>query len=182
MNEADIIIAHNGIKFDVKVMNGRFFKYGLDLPAPYQVIDTFQHAVKRFKLPSSGLNYIAKYLNLPQKKPTDFKLWVSCMKGDKEALTRMDEYCRQDVLVLEDVYLAMRKYIQPHPAVGFNIGSDISSCPTCGSEDLKKEGTYKTTVNEYDTYRCKCCGSISRSRKSNISKEDKQHILVSVPR
>lgn len=180
MNEADVLIAHNGIKFDVKIMNGRFFKHGLDLPTPYQVIDTFQHAVRRFRLPSSGLNYIAKYLGLPQKKPTDFKLWIDCMKGDEKSLQRMDEYCCQDVRVLEDVYLAMRKYIQPHPNFGLYIESDVEVCPVCGSDELEKVGTYATTVNLYDTYRCKCCGSLTRSRQSTL--KSRQHITSSIPR
>ena len=180
LNEADIVIAHNGIKFDIKHMNGRFLKHELDLPMPYQVIDTFRHSVKNMKIPSHGLNYIAKYLGLGRKDKTDFQLWLDAMKGDPAQLRRMDEYCRQDVRLLEDVYLKLRPYIQPHPNLGLYIESDVEVCPSCGSDELEKQGTYATTVNLYDAYRCKCCGSITRSRQSKIKK--RQHITSSVPR
>jgi len=180
LDEADIVIAHNGIKFDVKHMNGRFLKYGMDLPSPYQVIDTFRHSVKNMKLPSHGLDYIAKYLGLEAKKSTNFQLWVDCMKGDSTALHKMDDYCRNDVKVLEDVYLKMRSMIQPHPNLGVYIESDTKVCPSCGCADLKQQGTYATTVNLYDTYRCKNCGSLTRSRRSKLHK--REHVTSSVPR
>lgn len=179
LNEADIVIAHNGLNFDIKVMNGRFLKYDLNLPMPYQVIDTFKHSTKRMRLPSHGLNYIAKYLGVGNKIKTDFQLWVDSMKGDEVALQQMDEYCKMDVKVLEDVYLKMRPLIQPHPNLGLFIESDTQTCPSCGSNDLELQGTYATTVNLYDAYRCKCCGSITRSRRAHPRKE---HITSSVPR
>lgn len=180
MDEADVLIAHNGLKFDIKMINGRFFKHDLDLPSPYQVIDTFRHATKRFRLPSSGLNFIAKMLGLGKKDDTDFQLWVDCMKGDTEALKKMDKYCKQDTKLLEDVYLKMRPYIQPHPNLGIYIESDVQVCPACGSDELESNGTYATTVNLYESYRCKCCGSQTRSRKSKL--ESREHITSSIPR
>lgn len=181
-NEADIIIAHYGDAFDIKMMNGRFLKYGMNLPMPYQSIDTKKAASKRLRLPANNLNYIARYLGLGQKHSTNFQLWVDCMNGDKDALNKMDKYCQQDVKILEDVYLHLRPFIQPHPNLGLFIETDTVSCPSCGSTNLKKEGVYTTTVNQYDAYRCGDCGSITRSRKSKISTEERKTITSSVPR
>jgi len=39
-NEADVIIAHNGDQFDIKVATGRFILHGLKPPSPFKTIDT----------------------------------------------------------------------------------------------------------------------------------------------
>jgi DNA polymerase elongation subunit (family B) len=180
LDEADIVIAHYGDMFDIKMMNGRFFKYNLNLPMPYKTIDTKKAAGKRMRLPALNLNYIARYMGLETKHTTNFQLWVDCMAGDPEALEKMDKYCQQDVKILEDVYLKLRPYIQPHPNLGLFIESDAKACPACASTKLKKEGTYQTTVNLYDAYRCQDCGSITRSRHAH--KLNKDGITSSVPR
>jgi len=182
LDEADIVIAHNGNKFDIKKMNGRFIKYDLNLPSPYQSIDTYLAARKRLNLSSLKLDFIAEYLGLPRKSSTSFQLWLDSMAGDQEALDDMTKYCDQDVRVLEDVYLKLRPFIQPHPNLGLFIESDAKVCPSCASTNLKREGQYATTVNLYDAYRCDDCGSITRSRHSSITKEEKQTITSSVPR
>ena len=40
MDEADAVVAHNGIDFDVKVANARFLAHGFGPPSPYKSIDT----------------------------------------------------------------------------------------------------------------------------------------------
>lgn len=182
LNEADIVIAHYGDRFDIRMMNGRFLKYGMNLPMPYKSIDTKKAAGKRMSLPALNLNYIARYLGLPQKHSTNFQLWKDCMHGDADALDRMNEYCKNDVEVLEDVYLQLRPFIQPHPNLGLFIESDTKVCPSCGGTDLKKEGQYQTTVNLYDAFRCGDCASITRSRNTSLSQDEKKTITSSVPR
>lgn len=179
LDEADIVIAHFGDAFDIKMMNGRFLKHGLNMPMSYNSIDTKKVSSRKMRLPSHSLNYVSRYLGLEQKNPTDFSLWERCMAGESSALKEMDDYCQQDVKVLEDVYLKLRPFIQPHPQMGFNIEADAKICPTCGHDDLEKQGVYQTTVNQYDGFRCKKCGSITRSRKALPRSE---HITSSVPR
>lgn len=182
LDEADIVIGHNSDNFDIKKMNGRFIKYGLNLPSPFRSIDTYKAARKRLNLSSLKLGFIAEYLGVSEKQDTNFQMWVDCLAGNQDQLNKMARYCDQDVKVLEDVYLQLRPFIQPHPPIGFNIETDISHCPACGSDDLKQEGTYTTNVNQYDAYRCKSCGSISRSRKSNITGKQREGILSPTPR
>ncbi len=182
LDEADITITHNGDRFDIKKMNGRFAKYGLNLPSPYQSIDTYKAARKRLSLPSLSLDYIAKYFGIEPKHDTDFQLWKDCMHGDEEALERMDKYCKHDVEILEDVYLNIRPFITSHPNFGLFIETNSKACPACGCEDLKKVGTYTTTVNMYDAFRCQDCGSLTRSRHSNVSQEKKKQVTRSIAR
>jgi hypothetical protein len=60
----------------------------------------------------------------------------------------------------------MRPFIKPHPNVGLYITEDVHSGPSCGSRELESGGVYATSVNTYEAFRCKSCGSVGRSRKS----------------
>jgi len=179
LNEADVVIAHNALKFDIKRINTRFLYNGLKPPLPYQIVDTLLHARKRFAITSNKLNYIGKFLGLGEKIDTGgFDLWKRCMKGDAEALKEMEVYNIQDVKLLEDVYLELLPYIKPHPNVGLFVSEDVHSCPSCGSSDLSWEGTYTTYANKYDAFRCNNCGSIGRSR---TAKPKGKNITISTP-
>jgi len=181
--EADIIIAHNLDKFDHKRANTRFLKYGLGLPTPFQTIDTLRHARKKFAITSNRLDYIAKdFLNIEGKLSTSKDLWRKAIEGCKESLNEMQTYCDQDVRVLEEVYLHLRPYIQPHPNIGLQIATNTQCCPSCGSTDIVLKGTYRTYISEYESFRCNSCQSIGRLRKNNTPKEVKDRLTVSTPK
>jgi len=179
LEEADVLVAHNGVKFDIKRINTRFLKNGLKPPMPYQVIDTLLHARKRFSITSNKLNYIGKFLGLGEKLDTGgFDLWKRCMEGDSSALEEMETYNIQDVRLLEDVYLELLPFISPHPNVSLFVAEDICTCPSCGSSNLKWEGRYTTYANTYDAFRCEGCGSIGRSR---TAKPKGKNLTISTP-
>lgn len=184
IDEADIVIAHNALKFDVRKMNSRFLLNGLTPPSSYEVIDTLVHARKRFAMSSNKLDYLAKLLNVGGKVSHEgFPLWKKCVKGDDEALKTMSEYNDGDVTLLEEVYLKMRPWIKPHPNVGLHVEDNLQVCPSCGSSDLVWSGSvYRTYVNEYPTCKCNKCGAEARSRKAITSKERRDNLLVSLPR
>lgn len=168
LNEADIVIAHNGKKFDIKKINARFFLYDMGLPSPVKVIDTLQQIRSVMALTSNRLDYIAKFKGLEGKlSHTGIELWIDSMAGDKEALDLMDKYCKQDVQALEDVYMVLRPYMKNHPNVGLFIDKDVTACHTCGSEDLIWDGVYTTNYNSYDKYQCGNCKTWGASRKNN---------------
>lgn len=51
-----------------------------------------------------------------------------------------------------------------HITLNKNPGK-VVRCTKCGSDDLVDTGKLAhTAVNSYYTYRCNCCGGISRSR------------------
>lgn len=181
-DEADVIIWHNGSRFDRRVAQTRFIAHRLNLPSHYQEVDTLLHARKKFKISSNRLDYLGEFLGVGRKIETEKGLWGLVESGDEEAMDRMSLYCDQDVRLLEDVYLEMRPYIQPHPNVGlFEDNTSELTCPTCGSHELDEAGDYATTVNIYQSYRCKSCGSLSRVRKGiAVSKRD--GIMSSLPR
>lgn len=185
VNQADMIIAHNGVKFDMPKLNSRFIFHKLNPPLPYQQIDTLVHIRKNFGFSSNKLDYVNKILSLPRKLEHEgMELWVKCMKGDTEALARMEEYNRQDVLVLEETYLRIRAWIKPHPNLGLHIlDQQEERCPSCGSNNLKEESKdYHTTVNVYEQLRCNDCGAIARKRKAKTTVKERRFVLSSSPK
>jgi DNA polymerase elongation subunit (family B) len=181
VNEADIVIAHNGEKFDMPKLNSRFIINQLNPPLPYQQIDTLKHIRRQFGFTSNKLDYVNKLLNLERKKETNFELWERCMKGDSKALSEMEAYNVQDVRILEETYLLIRAWIKPHPNMGlFILDEKEHRCPNCGSNDLTAEGKmYYTSANAYELMRCSNCGASSRKRLGAINIKEKRHLLIS---
>jgi len=184
LNEADIVIAHNGKKFDIPKLNQKFLIYKLNPPLPYQLIDTLDHIRKQFKFTSNKLDYVNQVLNLTRKTEHEgFPLWEKCYKGDAKALNTMLEYNIGDVKILEETYLNIRAWIKPHPNLGLFILDELERCPTCGSDDLIEEGKdYHTTVNIFPSLRCKNCGASGRRRLSKLTVTEKRTVLVSLPK
>jgi DNA polymerase elongation subunit (family B) len=185
LNDADIVIAHNGQDFDIPKINSRFLLHGFMPPLPYQVIDTLKHIRKQFGFTHNKLDYVNQLLNLPRKVGHDgFEMWDQCYRGNKESLNKMLEYNIGDVRILEDTYLRIRPWIKPHPSTSLHILDEHQHrCPSCGSADLQVQGSgYFTSVNIYETLRCGNCGGVSRKRKTAVPIKQRQFITQSVAR
>ncbi len=55
LDEADIVIAHNAVQFDVKKANARFLIHNMPPPSPYKIIDTLKVARGTCKFTSNRL-------------------------------------------------------------------------------------------------------------------------------
>jgi hypothetical protein len=180
LNEADIVIGHNSQRFDVRKSNFRFAMNGLLPPMPYKQIDTMKHAMKVFGVSSYKLDYLNKVFGNDAKIKTDFSLWPACVRGDEEALAKMEEYNRFDVVVTEELYLTLRPWMKGHPNVALYINTDETLCTNCGNEELSWGGYYYTPAGKYKSFRCDKCGAIGRSRISDLDKETRARLLLSV--
>lgn len=179
LNEADIVVTHNGDRFDLPRINTRALIHGFSPPLPFISIDTLKSAKKHFNFTSNKLDYINKVLNLPQKTHTDMELWRGCFNGDEDALKKMEKYNVNDVRIHEQTYLTMRPFIKPHPNIGLHILDDKERCPTCGGSNLTMLGKlYHTTMNVYEMFRCEC-GATGRKRKAT---KRSGKLLSSTPR
>jgi len=107
LDDADIVIAHNGDGFDIPNMNTRFIINNLPPPSPFQTIDTKSVASKQFGFTHNGLNALAKIFGFESKKDTDLDLWKRCVAGNEEALQYMQDYNIWDTQLLEKVYLKL---------------------------------------------------------------------------
>lgn len=181
-DQADVIIAHNGNGFDIPKSQTRFLAHRLAPPSPFQTIDTLLIARKNFRLSSNKLDYIGQLMLNERKLHTEYSLWLRCLEGDPQALSDMLTYNKQDVLLLEDIYVLLRPWVKNHPNMGIFMEAHEPSCPNCGSTDIKECGYYTTSVNRYLAFRCNSCGAVCRSRKSDVPLKCKSGIMQSVAR
>jgi len=182
INEADIILAHNLERFDIKKLNSRFMIHGFMPPSPYQMIDTLKHSYKIAAHSSHKLDWIGKLVTNEGKLSTDYELWLRCERGEQEALDYMLAYNKEDVNLLEEVYLWMRPWINSHPNVGLYMDLTTSVCTRCGSEDLKNLDYYYTPAGKYAAIRCNDCGGIGRCRSSALTTKENSILTRSVAR
>jgi DNA polymerase elongation subunit (family B) len=84
MNEADMIVAHNGNGFDFPILYATFARYNLPPNNRQLTLDTYRKAKQVFKLPSYSLGYLLQYFGCaPKGKREDTDLAEA---GDKKAL------------------------------------------------------------------------------------------------
>lgn len=172
LDEADIVIAHNAKKFDIKKSNARFLMNGMKPPSPYKVVDTLTEARGKFKFTSNRLNDLGQYLKVGKKLDTGgFDLWIECMNGNMKSWKKMVDYCKQDIILLEKVYMKLRPYMTTHPNLGVYIDDYDRHCPKCNSTKLQKRGFAYTGNGQYQKYQCTSCGGWSRGKKN--LREDK---------
>lgn len=170
MDEADAIVHYNGTKFDVPTLNKEFLLAGMPPPSPAKNIDLLQVAKKQFRFVSNKLDYVAQQLKLGKKTSHEgHELWVKCLAKDKEAWAKMEEYNRNDVVLLEKVYYKFLPWIKQHINYSAVLGERV--CPNCGSERLQSRGFGYTRLGKYRRYQCTSCGHWSRGNKNESTGE-----------
>ena len=182
-DEADVVIAHNAQRFDVRKLNARWMQNGDVKPSPYVVIDTLKQA-KTIMAPASWkLKYLNKFLKLAeQKDDSNYGMWVRAVEGDDTAIEEMLEYNKQDVVALEELYVRIRPWMKSHPNLALYVDSTESLCPTCTSDNLQWNGYYYTPAGKYASFRCLNCGALGRSPYSSLTTDQRKALLRSTAR
>lgn len=183
LDEADIVIAQNGKKFDLRKINARFLLAGLPPYSPVKVIDTMLEARRHFALTSNRLEWLSTYLSTTKKRKHEefpgFELWKEYLKGNPRAAEVMRLYNADDVISTEEVYLRIRPWLQGQPNFGaYGDQEEGEVCPNCGGNHVIRKGERTTQVGVYARYRCVDCGSWSRGRVMLNSKAHRKTILV----
>ena len=179
LEEADIVITHNGLKFDLPMINTRFLTNSLKPTMPYLQIDTYKIASKIFGFSSNSLNWIGKSILSQEKVKTNYQLWIECERGVQASIDYMQEYCKGDVGLLEEVYFELRPWIKSHPNLGVLMDATTKICPNCGGTAFDTIGGYYTTPqNLYNAVRCSSCGAVNRLSSTLLTKEQRINILV----
>lgn len=158
LDQADIVIAHNGDSFDIKKINSRLAVHGHKPPSPYKTIDTLKIARRVFKFDSNKLDNLGRYLGEGRKIPnTGAALWRGCVNGDKASWRTMRRYNAGDVSLLVRVYERLKAWAPHHPNLNLYTGRD--GCPTCQSSNIQRRGMNygKTVVRQ--RWLCLDCGA-----------------------
>lgn len=168
LDDVDILIHHNGDRFDIKKFNSRLIYHDLE-PLPKIVsIDTLKVAKNIAKFTSNRLDYLGVHLGVGGKLATTPGLWFEVMKGSDKAVKEMVKYNKVDVQVLEDVYMKLRKYMPSHP----NVAQPYTmNCTKCGSGNVHKHKVRVAASGvRRQQYQCQDCGGYFTSRKAEASK------------
>jgi hypothetical protein len=178
MMEAGHLVAHYGDKFDRKFIETRLLLNGIH-PIPEKKLlhqsDTCAIAKNRLKFDSNKLDVLAKALGLETKMKKEWPhWWIRAMKGDKEALSLMAAYCKQDIVVLEQVYnrlspLDTGPVNRALSAANDEVKDDLV-CINCLSEDIKCNGHRYNITSIYQRYSCNSCGKFfAGTKKLNVA-------------
>jgi hypothetical protein len=181
LDQADMVVAHNGERFDMKQIRGRAVVHGLAPPSPVKIIDTLKIAKNEFGFASNSLEYLTTVLGCKikkggHKKYPGFELWLACLRGEEAAWAEMKEYNILDILALEELYLKLRPWDTKHPNVAvYSEDTGKVICPKCGGDHIQWRGYSYTSVGKYHRFQCNLCGGWSRTRYSLLKKNENLH-------
>lgn len=185
LDEADIVVAQNGKRFDVRKINARLIQHGIKPPSPYRVVDTLIVAKKYFAFTSQKLAWTSQLLtDTPKdkhKRFPGFELWAECLKDNPAAWVEMEKYNKRDVRATEKVYLKLRPWIENHPNLGVFDDSERPICPKCGSDEVARRGGRHFSVKQqgvYNRYCCTNCGGWARGKVMQLPLGKRRSLLV----
>lgn len=184
LDEADIVIAHNGKGFDFKKMNARFISAGMSPPSSYRKVDTLEIAKRHFNFTSNRLEYLTNllcedYQKSVHKEYPGFELWKACMKGEVKAFEEMEKYNIMDVLSLEELFIKLAPWTDKIPNLDVYYHYETKMTCLCGGE-FAHDGYVYTNVSAFDRWRCKGCGSEKRGRTNILNKVKRDSLATNV--
>lgn len=158
---ADVIVHHNGDKFDIKKLNARLIYHKLPPLPIIPTVDTLKEAKKIAQFSSNRLDYLGKYLFGAGKMDVTPGLWMEILRGNLDVIPKMVRYNKIDVVRLEQLYMRLRPYMKGHPKMNlYSEGSRLISCQKCSSKDVKKNGIRITAGGvKKQEYQCQSCGA-----------------------
>lgn len=173
LKDADGIVTHNGKRFDLKFLNSRLVFHGFAPLPKIPHIDTCTVAKSKLFLFNNRLNTVAEFLGCELKMENGgWNLWERVLRREKKAQATMTKYCKQDVEVLEQVFLKLRPMIGNVPNYNLFSESERQICPNCGSDRIQKHGTRMMTGGPVQRYKCNDCGTTHtvKGKKNPLAK------------
>lgn len=113
---ADILVAWNGLLFDLPFHNARLAFHG-ERPMMQKMYVDPMYATRggrySLKVGSSKLKNAAKFFRTPNQKPDlEWEVFRLGAMGDPDALATLQDRCEADVRVLRDLFLHLRPVIR----------------------------------------------------------------------
>lgn len=179
LSEADFVIGHNLRRFDMKKIKARMIAFGMKPFGNPRVIDTLEIAKREFGFTSNKLAYLTnllckKYIKSSHEKFHGYLLWKEFASGNREAIQEMRDYCRLDVLSLQELFEIMAPWDSKLP--NFDVYFD----KVFDNEVWEKVGYQYTNLGKYDKLRHKVTGQHRRGYKNLLSKEKRESLLRNI--
>lgn len=183
LDEADIVVAQNGQKFDIKKINARLIEHGFKPYSPIRIVDTYLVAKKHFGFTSNRLAWMADHLtDTPKsehKKFPGFELWKEWLADNPAAWVEGKKYNVRDIIATEQVYLKQLPWIKGHPNRAAYSAQKGPTCTNCGSAKLQYRGYEVTQQSKFRRTQCTNCGKWGRGKQNLIDKDTRAVMLVS---
>jgi hypothetical protein len=152
--QADLVVGHFASVFDRRFIQGRLLINNLPPIPPVKMRDTCMIARSVANFSSNRLKHLATILNMRHQKLENGwpDAWFNVMRGNMRALSAMADYCKGDVLAVEELYLRLRPFDNPHP----RMVADRTRCGACGGA-VEYRGYAYVGERKYRRYVCKAC-------------------------
>lgn len=164
LRNADGFITWYGGGFDIPFLNSRLLYHNLP-PLPPMTssthIDGWRIARYKLKLNSNRLATVSTFFGVEEKTVISWRKWERAAAGHRPSLRYVFDHCRQDIIVLEQVYEKIKILWPQHMNV--NVITDRkNACPSCGKKNnFRKGGRNIAAVGWSQRYQCKSCGKWS---------------------
>jgi hypothetical protein len=166
LSDCDAWLTWYGSRFDVPFVNSRLIYHDLPPLPPIPHIDGWRVARSKLRLHSNRLASVSAFLDVEEKTPIKPNVWVRAKCGHRPSLNYVIQHCKQDVIVLEQVYEHLKPLIDQHPNSGLFSGN-ADACPACGGFHITRQGERVTKTRTYPRFQCQDCGMWLRGTKSD---------------
>ncbi len=114
IRDHDIIVAHNGVRFDIPFLRTRCLRWGLKPLKEPKCVDPLQIAWRKFKLRSNRLGALSDHLGISDRKtPLDLSVWADAiLNGSRASMDLIVEHCVADIKVLSGVLRHVKPFIK----------------------------------------------------------------------
>lgn len=175
LDEADVVITHNGRAFDSRKLNARFILNGMNPPSPYKHFDTLSLVRNVAAFTSNSLEYLTsklctKYKKLNHAKYPGMALWNACLAGDKRVWKEMRKYNIHDVLSLEEFYMKVRSWAPKNsPSMYLPTNTKyVAGCRQCGGSHMRRRGFHYYANSKTQRYQCMDCMTWLEGKKEKL--------------
>lgn len=166
VESADVVLAHNGDKFDLKHINTQRVLQGKN-PINWPTSeDTLKMVKKHFNFASNRLDYLAKTFLGAGKDKMSFQDWIDIVEHKcSKAMTKMIKYCKRDVELLDQVFSKIKPHVILKASRSLICHDTKDGCPNCGHLKSVKNGRKYLKAGVYQTHRCLKCASVFKGKK-----------------
>ena len=159
INDCDILVAHNGKRFDWRHVKGRAIFHNLRPPKKPYIVDTLTEA-RTSEFPSNALGDLAKYLGIAEKGYNESeagKMVTGSISQRIKNINLQTEYGIKDIPPLKALYYRLRPFMDNHP--NMSTYAQRPCCPNCQSDDFLHRGSSPLASGCIrKQYECRSCG------------------------
>lgn len=114
LSKFDVLVAHNGTRFDVPFIRTRLARWGLTRFPDVKIIDPLSIAFRKFRLNHNSLGSISDFIGSTDRKHRlDLSVWMDCiLNGNTKAMDEIVTHCLADVKELKDVLNLVKPYVK----------------------------------------------------------------------